>query len=241
MKIAGCGHVSAGEYVDGIYVSGTATIDGNVACKEFKCSGTGKALGTLTVAEGVSVSGSFKADGSMKAKSVHVSGSLKSAGDVIAEDEMKVSGSIKAAGLIKCSSLSVSGGISADVGIEAENVKISGSVHSAGLLNAENIEIVLQGSPDSRLGSIGGSNIHIYPWRRGIDVRVPLFSKLLGKGLLTVDDAIEGDEVALEYVKAKQVVGRNVKIGAGCEIEHVQYSETVDIDPEAKVGSYEKL
>ena len=52
---------------------------------------------------------------------------------------------------------------------------------------------------------------------------------------------VDGDEIALEGVVAPRVSGRVVAIGADCEIELVQYSEQVEISPEAKVGRTERI
>ena len=73
--------------------------------------------------------------------------------------------------------------------------------------------------------------------------RLPLISRLVGLGgsELTVGELVEGDVVALECVKVPTVVGRVVAIGVGCEIDLVQYSEEVEIDPDAKVGRCEKI
>ena len=54
-------------------------------------------------------------------------------------------------------------------------------------------------------------------------------------------NSVEGDDIALEGVTAPRVSGRVVAIGEGCEIDLVQYSEQVEISPEAKVGRTEKI
>ena len=58
---------------------------------------------------------------------------------------------------------------------------------------------------------------------------------------MRVKTSIEGDEIALEGVIAPRVSGRVVAIGAGCEIDLVQYSEQVEISPEATVGKTEQI
>ena len=51
----------------------------------------------------------------------------------------------------------------------------------------------------------------------------------------------EGDDVLLSYVTCPRVSGTRVVIGKGCEIDLVQYSETVEISPGAKVRKIEKI
>ena len=72
---------------------------------------------------------------------------------------------------------------------------------------------------------------------------MPLFSSLVKRasGKVQVNNSIEGDEIALEGVVTPRVSGRVVAIGADCEIELVQYSEQVEISPEAEVGRTERV
>jgi hypothetical protein len=58
---------------------------------------------------------------------------------------------------------------------------------------------------------------------------------------LEVKESIEGDEIALEAVSAKSVTGRVVAIGEGCHIQLVQYSESIEISPDAHVERQERI
>ena len=58
---------------------------------------------------------------------------------------------------------------------------------------------------------------------------------------MKVSESIEGDEIIIEHTNAKTVTGRNVKIGEKCEIGLVQYSESIEISPKAKIGRCEKI
>jgi hypothetical protein len=49
-------------------------------------------------------------------------------------------------------------------------------------------------------------------------------------------ETIEADEIDLVATTAKMVRGREVKIGAGCDLARVEYSESLTVDPKAKVG-----
>lgn len=241
MNISGSGRISSGEYNEKISVSGSGKIDGKVRCKALSCSGSVSGSGDLECMENVHISGSMKLEQSLKAQSIHVSGSLKVDGECVAEQDVKVSGMLKCHKNLKCTTLKVAGVLNCDEGIEAEEVKIFGGIHCAGLLNAENVTIEFSQTASS-IGSIGGSNITIL----GKDSksalnRLALFSKLVkNNGMLQISQAIEGDTIAVERVSTPLIVGRIVAIGAGCKVDLVQYSEEIEIHPDAVVKKIEK-
>lgn len=243
MNILGSGRISAGEHNEKISVSGSGKIDGNIRCIALSCSGSVKGEGSIVCNENISVSGSCHFTKSMSSKNVTVSGSVKVDEDITATNTVKISGSVRCGGTIKCAALKCSG--SADIGkeIAADEVYISGRINCAGLVNAEKIEISLDNGL-CRIGAIGGSEIKVHnDYQIKNNTRMPLLFKLVGNGngRLNVDELIEGDIVAIEYVKAPCVVGRVVAIGTGCEIDLVRYSEEIEIHPDAKVGRSEKI
>ncbi len=244
MNISGSGHVSAGEHNEKISISGSGRIDGNIRCIALHCSGSVRGEGDITCSEDVRVSGSAHFDKSVSADVISVSGSVKVGGDVNAKTAIKISGSFGCGGSLKASLLSCSGAVDIGGGAEADEIRISGRINCAGLLNADKVQIRLDGfNVTSKIGSIGGGEIMISNDRKGERIsRLPLLKKLVGNGgAVCVDELIEGDIVAIESVRSPKVVGRVVAIGADCEIDLVQYSEEIEIDPNAKVGKYEKV
>ena len=102
-----------------------------------------------------------------------------------------------------------------------------------GLLNADEINISLYWPCKAR--EIGGSKI-----------KVKKDSKLsfLGlKNMISPDrsskeliaDIIEGDNVYLEYTKARVVRGNNIELGTGCEIELAEYKNNLKHDDKTTV------
>ena len=242
MKISGNGTISAGEYNDHISVSGSGRLAGNVRCVGLHCSGSLGAAGYVKCAEGIRVSGSCHVQGTVEAKEIHISGSFHAGDDLCVTDGAHISGSMTCGGKVRCGILACSGGVTVQGDVEAEDVRVSGKLDCGGLLNAERIDL----SSHGHVGSIGGSEIRIHDeeWKKKTRVnRMPLLSSLVGvgRGHMTVDELIEGDVIALEFVTVPKVVGRVVAIGEGCEIGLVQYSETIEIHPKAKVGKQEKI
>ena len=245
MHISGSGHIPAGEYNDKVSVSGSGKLDGNVRCTAFSASGSAHCAGSLECAEDVRVSGSAHIDGDVTATSLSVSGSAHIGGDLTVKETVRVAGSVKIGGGIKSGTVHSAGVLRVEKGIEAEEFRAAGAIDCGGLLNAETVDISMDGNARSRVGSIGGGEIRVY-LRKGDKTkkrRLPLISRLVGLGgsELTVGELVEGDVIALECVKVPAVVGRVVAIGVGCEIDLVQYSEEIEIDPDAKVGRCERI
>ncbi len=217
MKIAGAGVIGAGEY-DDVRVSGSAKGEGLILCRSFHLSGSFFG-GEIECSEDFHVSGAGNFTGNIKAEEIHVSGAIKTGGSVKGK-EIKLSGAIKTHG-----------------DIEAEEIKINGEINCGGLINAEKLYINCDSTVNSRAENIGGSKITIKK-----DKYERFFRRLFKKiGNFIVSESIEGDEIIIEHTKAKTVTGKYIMIGEGCEIELLQYSETAEISPKAKVLRCEKI
>lgn len=239
MHISGSGLIAAGEY-ENIHVSGSGRLQGLVRCSSFRASGSCR--GEEVECKGAfHVSGSGRFDKAVKAGSLAASGSAVFDADVTVEEECKCSGYVKCGGSMKCGTLKVSGGLDVGGDAEAEVVRASGRLNCGGLLNAEEISICFD--TGMTIGSIGGSKIVIYRNSSGKKLRLPLLSSFVKNagGSVKVEQAIEGDEIAVEGVCAQRISGRVVAIGDDCEIGLVQYSEQIEVAPTAKIGKLEKL
>ena len=54
-------------------------------------------------------------------------------------------------------------------------------------------------------------------------------------------NSIEGDDIYLEYTKAKAVRGNNIILGPGCEIELVEYKDNFKQDDTSEVETQRKI
>jgi len=243
LNISGSGQITPGEY-EAIRVSGSAQLADAVRCKKLMVAGSANGY-NLDCENEIHVSGSCFFSGNVTAGDVGISGGFSVDGDVEVTEKLAISGGMRCKGDVRCKQFHVSGSCKVAGDVEAELAKIRGALDCEGLLNAEEVEVEFD--RDMELGSIGGSKIVIYK-RHGDEkkkrIRLPLFSSLLKKtttGQVCVKNSIEGDEIALEGVVTPRVSGRVVAIGADCEIELVQYSEQVEVSPEAKVGRTERI
>lgn len=243
LNISGSGQIMPGEY-DTIRVSGSGRLEGMVRCQNLFTSGAVSG-NSIECRDKFQVSGSGNYSGTVSAGTMIASGGFSFGGNVEARENIAVSGGSSFRGDVKCKQLQLSGGSKIGGDVEAEFIKVCGAMDCAGLLNAEEIEIEFERGME--VGSIGGSKIVIYK-RHGEakkkKFRLPLFSSLIKKSTVdtvVVKNSVEGDEIALEGVVCPRVSGRVVAIGADCEIELVQYSEQVEVSPEAKVGRTERI
>ncbi len=132
--------------------------------------------------------------GNVKAKKLNISGKANIKGNVIAED------------------VKLEGATTIDGNCEAEKLHSVGTFTLNGLLNAGQIEIHLNGPASVK--EMGGESIRVDKGHNfGLFGR---FKKLTAQ-------TIEGDDIHLEYTKAKVVRGNSVTIGPGCEIDLVEY------------------
>lgn len=242
MNIAGSGQIATGEYST-IRISGSGQLGEAVRCENLYVSGS--ANGSNVVCEkDFQVSGSCGFSGKVSAGNVTISGGSSFDGDVEAKERIAISGGMRCGGDLRCKQLQISGNATVTGDAEAEYIKVRGNINCDGLLNAEEVDIEFEKGME--VGSIGGSKIVIYKRHGKMKkkrIRLPLFSSLVKniEGNVHVNTSIEGDEIALEGVITPRVSGRVVAIGADCEIELVQYSEQVEISPEAKVGRTERI
>ena len=222
MRIAGSGTIPAGEY-DKVSISGSGRLYGKVRCVSFSASGSSKGE-DIECAEMFKISGSSAFAGEIRAKRICVSGSLKvGAGKMDkAEQKSRESG-------IKGEELSVSGSLKVEGDVEAVNAKIVGGLHCDAVIKAENL--VLQADKVMNVGGVIGKKV--FAKRKKISI--------FHKRRVMVSNAIEGDELHLEYVTCPRVTGRAVYIGKGCTIDLVQYTEKIEAHKKTKVGKAEKI
>lgn len=239
MHISGSGKIPAGEY-DAIKISGSGSLHGLVRCNSMSVSGSVHGE-TLYCKENVRISGSAHFSGDLTTADLVISGSAHTQGSIIASGEIKLAGGVNCERNLKAGTLIVAGGINVGGDIEAETARMHGGICCPGLLNAEEIEIETDGH--TKIGSIGGSKVVITKKNgKSGKKRLALFSKISGKHHVTqIEQAIEGDDIAIENVTCPRVSGRVVAIGEDCEIELLQYSESYEIHEKAKVGKIERI
>ena len=251
LKASGSISVAGGEYGE-VKTSASLKVNGNLKCDNLSCSGSAKVAGDLECAGKVACSGSLAVDGAIQTTDASISGSFSVGGSVtvagllrvsgsvktgqdLTAKEAKISGSCRLGGQLKGGELKISGSLRAQ-GVEAERFLSSGVLDVEGLVTAEEMELRVNGT--SKAGDLGGSTIRVLDGATngsGITVfGVQIISIGVRHGFLTAG-SIEGDEVELECTTAQVVRGRNVRIGRNCNIDRVEYTDSLTVDEYAEV------
>ncbi|MFS0837698.1 polymer-forming cytoskeletal protein [Paenibacillus sp. 1P03SA] len=232
LSIAGSGSADGGRYRNA-RINGNGRIDGDLECRSFKSAGHSHVYGNLAALE-VIVRGSGSVSGNVRTELLSVSGNGEIRGDVAA-GHVKVNGSTGIGGSLTTDAAVIRGSVQIGGDCEAEKFEAYGNFEVGGLLNAGLIDIRLFGPCRAR--EIGGESIQVR--KNGF---LNSLASLFGSKLTSLEAGIiEGDIIYLEHTSASVVRGRDVKIGPGCEIGRVEYSNTLYVDSHSAVAERQQL
>ena len=229
-RVAGDGTISAGVY-GAITINGAGTVTGDVQCRELKMNGAGKCKGSVK-ADSIAVNGAGTFDGTVQAGEMQVNGSTDIHAGV-GVGRLLVRGTCGLDGGLAAHEVDVRGELRVGGDLTSESFTGEGRFVVNGLLNADVIDVKLHGRSSAR--EIGGERITL---------RVPegftsIFSMFSDRRL--VADSIEADDLYLINTTAKVVRGARVTLGEGCEVELVEYTETLELVAGAQVREQRKV
>jgi len=235
LVISGIGQASGGQYNDA-KIEGMARVSGDLECSDMLVNGTMRASGNIT-SQSLSIQGMSNIAGKLEAARIHIEGTIKIGGRV-AFATMNVQGTIQSKRSMNGEEIRLEGLLKTGGDCEAERFIARGGFKIAGLLNAGQIDIRLFGGSSAQ--EIGGETIEIRREAQGNFLH-RLFSYIYHSFSNTLNvDTIEGDDIYLEYTRARTVRGNNVTIGPGCRIDKVEYKNKFHRDSKARVGSSKK-
>jgi cytoskeletal protein CcmA (bactofilin family) len=258
--VAGSGRIEGDVDANLIKAAGMCRIDGDVKTKELKTAGSCRVAGDVQAermrtagscviegdvhADEVRIAGTQTVEGTLKAKEITSAGSLKVTEDVEAEKFLS-RGGFEIGGLLSAEEIKIElgGGKVSEIGgtrIEVRqrgrsfwgwrrqprvHVQIGRDLEDLG----ETLESVFEvlGASAKKSAGVGESLGYAFGWSHRW-------------GSLEAD-TIEGDEIFLENTKARVVRGKKIQIGEGCEIESVEYSESLEVAPGAHVKHQTKV
>lgn len=258
VTVAGSGRIEGDVDANLIKTAGSCRIDGDVKTRELKTAGSCRVSGDVRAermktagscaiegdvhADEVKIAGTQTIEGSLKAKEITSAGSLKVAEDVEAEKFLS-RGGFEIGGLLSAEEIKIElgGGKVTEIGGTRIEVRRRGGAFW-GWRRAPRVHIHLERGPEGlseTLESIFEELGHI---GEEVERAVGLgqaFGWSRGSGYLEAE-TIEGDEIFVENTRARVVRGKKVQIGEGCEIELIEYSESLEIAPGAQVKEQKK-
>jgi cytoskeletal protein CcmA (bactofilin family) len=215
LQLSGFGKASGGKY-NHVQLDGMTTVNGDIECNKFICSGKGKINGDIQ-AEHLSIQGLCNVEGDIKATKIEIDGKAKVEGDLTGEQ------------------ITLNGIANIEGDCAAESFEADGAFTIDGLLNAEIINIHLRGK--CTVEEIGGEQISVRKEKTDSHFN-PLGSFFPAK---FEAELIEGDKIYLEYTNAEIVRGNEITIGPGCDIETIEYKIGLYIDDSSKVESHRQI
>ncbi|MFP7299936.1 cytoplasmic protein [Neobacillus niacini] len=230
LTINGSGNYSGGHY-NKVSIRGDATLVSDVECTAFNIFGTSEALENVKT-KSVKVLGEAEVKGNLESEEMLVMGTLAVGGSA-ALKKMKILGTLDVGDNLTGDEANIKGTISVGGDVEYETFDSSGGFEIKGLLNADKINISLRFG-QSFAEEIGGGFITV---KKKSNSFLPFVKE---SGMLTAK-VIEGDIIYLENTKAEMVRGKTVNIGAGCQIESVEYSNELKQDKNSTIKTKTKL
>ncbi|MFZ5967134.1 MAG: hypothetical protein ACOYVK_08155 [Bacillota bacterium] len=238
LNLIGDGTAAGGVY-NNVKIIGEETINGDIDCIGLKVTGTCDIRGNVRVRTG-KITGTADIKGNLEAEEVTIVGNMNIGNDAIAK-EFKISGEVNIKGSASIEKANIFGFLDIRGECNTENFMVKGPFKIGGLLNAGNIDVEMHSK--CHVKEIGGERISI---RRGTDI---FFKKMIKFFYVPEDfylgqlvtDSIEGDDIYLEYVKAKVVRGDNIEIGPGCEIGLIEYKDILKQHESSSVEKSRKL
>ncbi|MFZ3591080.1 polymer-forming cytoskeletal protein [Bacillus sp. DJP31] len=252
VKINGSGTAGGGIY-DEVKINGSGKITGDIECRVLKIDGSGKVQGDVK-SESVKFNGSGSFEGNVYVTKMKINGSTSVLKNAIVDDleingsssfkqdlqvgNCEINGISKVYGKVTGGEIKVNGMLKVKESCEVERFISYGAVEIEGLLSADHIELNLDYHSSAK--EIGGERISVrqYSSHKMIKHIINFFRQRTD---LLEADLIEGDEIDLEITKAKLVRGKKIVIGEKCEIERIEYTDSIEIHPSSKVKESVKI
>ncbi len=226
MRITGDGAVGAGTYGE-VTINGAGSVSGDLECARLQINGAGSCKGDVK-ADSIAVNGSGSFGGQVQAGELTVNGEAsvaQSAGIGL----LRVKGRFSARGGLALREAEIKGELVAGGDVEADMFVAEGAFRIEGLLNAGTVDVTLFGP--ARAKEIGGESVTVRYTRKFAALQVFTF---FAEKRLTCE-TIEADDVSLEFTTANAVRGARVRVGEGCRIGLVEYTDSLSREADAAI------
>ncbi|WP_234122678.1 polymer-forming cytoskeletal protein [Clostridium hydrogenum] len=254
LKLSGAGSANGG-FFNEVKLSGACNVNGDVDCNFLSGSGACDIKGSVTSKQ-ILLSGACNIKGSVKTEILKCSGACDIRGDLEAV-EVSISGGADIRGNVKSKKLDISGGCDIDGNVSGEEIKLSGGIKIkddcecenfnakgsfsiGGLLNAEKANIVIYDTCSVK--EIGGKDIDIrYSSHMSASILKFIKTVFTNSSPTLESEIIEGDNIYLDHTTAKVVRGNKITIGDSCNIDKIEYKDSLNVTGNSQIGEKVKL
>jgi|GEM_PF-3597001 len=210
LQLNGIGKGHGGIYKS-IDINGVYQLDEQVQCESFKAQG-------IIRADEILVKDSFDLDGICKSQ-------------LLKAKRVNFTGIFKNSHTLNCEKLVGSGCLVAKGVIKAKDIQLTGKVKVQGSMESDSLQLNL--TDKSFFTELSAENVKI---RKEVNHQVRLSLTPRRKDCpLIKGELVEGEDVYLDYCKINYVYGDRIEIGPHCDIEEVEFQESLNIHPTAKV------
>ena len=180
---------------------------------------------TDTKLDSLKVSGSCVVENDIELDEAKIAGATSFKGNVDA-DTIKIAGSCEFCQNVKCDELKIAGSAKVYGNVEAEDCSISGILNVTGDFNADNIYIACV---NSTFNNIYGDNLECE------------LNAEHNKNHHNVANEIEVTKLTITNFIVKRISADRIKIGENCEIDVVEFKDSLEISKDAKIKKIIKL
>lgn len=220
LKINGIMNLPGGTF-NNVKINGHLTLTSDLICNDIVVNGMLNAEGKTKAVKG-KVNGSADFNNDIEFDSLNIMGKSLASGDSRIKD-LKIEGQMRVAKNLTADEVNVFGLLNINGDCNSEVFKTKGSFTVDGMLNAGTIDMEIHGR--STANEIGGEKISVVKGKKNYFNKIikSIFSSFNFFDSRLIANVIEGDEIYLEYTKAKIVRGDSVEIGPNCEIDMVEF------------------
>lgn len=191
-------------------------------------------FGTKHIAGGtfkdISVLGVLNADGDVHTDDLSVLGKAYFESNVFSND-VDIVGLAEIKGNLRCQNVDIIGKATINGNVDSTKLEVVGKATVLGDVNVDQAEIVAVGSS---FNNIYGDTIKFKsnPKYKGVTIN--------SDDPVTANE-IDATNITLKNIKVKKVSGENIKILDNVEVELVEYSKSLSISRDAKIGKIVKF
>jgi len=233
IAISGIGKLNCGDYNE-ISISGSGDILESVEATKLEIVGTATINGDARIKE-ILITGNLFVEGCVIGEGLKTSGATI-VNKMIELTTLETNGSFTCHDVINSKYISCNGTINS-VRIDTSKFLSSGSINVKEQINASEIDITL--FDNSFVKELKGDKVHIKKCNKKKSTN-NIFKLFKPKFKLTVE-LIESNHISIEFTNADKIRGKNVIIGPNSKVQHVEYSDFLEIDPTSQVINSKKV